>query len=538
MSTDSPSLQLELTASLTKSQRGALVKIRRSPSTTVLLHGETGSGKTRVYLELAKETLEAGRSVMLLTPEIALTSQLAAAAKQHLHVPTYIIHSQLTAAKRKQIWLAILETAQPVVIIGPRSALFSPVHNLGLIVLDEAHEPAYKQEQAPRYHAVRVASQLGLLVNAKVVLGTATPGLTDYYLASQHNAVARMSRQAVDDQKSQVECEVVDLKDRHNFSRNSYLSNQLIDAISATLSAKKQVMVYLNRRGSARLILCNKCGWQLLCPNCDIPLVYHGDSHSADCHICGYSQAPPPSCPNCGKPDVIYMGIGTKALVDNLSRLFPQHQIQRFDSDNLAGEHVNEVYDKLRTGEIDILVGTQLLAKGFDLPRLGLVGIVTAETSLALPDYTAQERAFQLLYQVIGRVGRGHGQGKVVLQSYDPTNIVVQSAVGRDWDKFYQYALKERQQFRFPPFSYLLQLICRRATLRGAEQAATRLKEELVAQQLPVEVIGPAPSFYARRGRYYYWQIVVKSKQRNHLVQLAKLAPPDWMANLDPVDLL
>jgi primosomal protein N' (replication factor Y) len=412
------------------------------------------------------------------------------------------------------------------------------VHNLGLVILDEAHEPAYKQDQSPRYLATRVASQLGLLTQAKVVLGTATPSVADYYLAEARQAIVKMTIMAIGETKDKVECQVIDLKDRSNFTINPYLSKQLVDAISSTLSAKKQIMIYLNRRGSARLILCNVCGWQLICPNCDIPLVYHGDTHLTRCHICGYNQVPPSACPECQNPDIVYKSVGTKALTESIAKLFPNARLQRFDSDNISGEHLHEAYEKLQSGEIDILVGTQLLAKGLDLPHLGLVGIIAAESALALPDYSSEERAFQLLYQVIGRVGRGHGKGEVIVQSYDPKNIVVQSAINRDWDSFYKYVISERQKFRFPPFSYLMQLTCKRATLNGAEQASTRLKESLLAQGLPVEIIGPSPSFYARRGKYFYWQIIVKSKQRNHLTNLAKIVPPDWSINLDPIDLL
>ncbi len=536
--TATPAVQIEFDLPLTDDQSQAIKAISDSKNTTVLLHGDTGTGKTRVYLELAKEVLKAGRSVMLLTPEIALTTQLAAAVEQLLPNPTYVLHSQLSPAKRKKLWFSILEATEPVVIIGPRSALFAPVKNPGLVVVDEAHEPAYKQDQSPRYYALRVASQLGAISDAKVIFGTATPSVTDYYLADQHKAVVRMKTLAIKHSHGEPVAEIIDIKDRTNFTKNPYLSNQLIEAMNKELAAKKQVMIYLNRRGSARLILCSNCGWQLLCPHCDVPLVYHADKHIARCHICGFSQTPPLECPKCHNPDIIYRSIGTKALIENIAKLFPQYRLARFDSDNVAGEHINEVYSRLRAGEIDILVGTQLLAKGFDLPKLNLVGIVNAETSLALPDFTSEERAFQLLYQVIGRVGRGHGRGHVIVQSLNPDNLVIQAAVARDWPKFYKHALAERQAFRFPPFAYLLQLTCQRATLPGAQKAAENLKKKLATQKLPVEIIGPTPSFYARRGKYYYYQLVCKSKDRAHLLKMAKEVPADWAVDLDPINLL
>lgn len=528
---------INIDSPLTKDQADALAAIQKSSSTTILLHGDTGTGKTRVYLELAKKSLQAGRSVLLLTPEISLTAQLENAAKP-LGVPTHVLHSQLSAANRKKIWLAALESRSPIIIIGPRSALFSPVQNLGLIVLDEAHEPAYKQEQNIRYHASRVASQLASLSGAIVVLGTATPSISDYYLADKKKAVARMTQPAISSQHGKASLRVVDIKKREQFTKSQHLSKPLVDAITASLSAKKQVMIYLNKRGSARTILCNSCGWQLLCPHCDVPLVYHGDSHSVRCHICGHAQAPPTSCPTCNNHDILYKSIGVKALCDEVARLFPNAITKRFDSDNLRGEHLSDLYPDLVSGKIDILVGTQLLAKGLDLPKLGLVGIIAAESSLALPDYTAQERSFQLLYQVMGRVGRGHNAGQVIIQTYEPDSMVIKAALARDYQSFYDYATANLRTFRFPPFSYLLKLTCRRATSAGAQNAAQNLKIKLRQASLPVEIIGPSPSFYARRGGYYYWQIVAKSKDRSHLVKLAKLVPPDWTVDLDPINLL
>jgi len=523
---------------LTDQQQRAIDEIKNSPSTSILLHGQTGSGKTRVYMELAQQTIEAGRSVVILVPEIALTTQLSQIASKKLSSEVIILHSELSAAERKKIWFRFLESKKPVTVIGPRSALFVPLENLGLIIVDEAHEPAYKQEQAPRYHSLRVASQLGFLTGSKVVMGSATPNIADYYVAAQKDSVVEMREQAKASDWSDVKTEVIDLKDRTKFKKNHYLSDSLIAEINHTLAAKKQALIYYNRRGSARIILCDKCGWQLLCPNCDISLVYHSDQHTARCHICGHSEVPPPQCPVCSNPEIVYKSIGSKALFDEVQKLFPSARVQRFDSDNLPGERLNEVYDEVLAGNVDILVGTQLLAKGLDLPKLNLVGIIAAEASLTLPDFSSEERTYQLLYQVIGRVGRGHTEGKVIVQSYDPDSVIIKSALTRNWNEFYKATLEERQTFRFPPFSYLLKMVCRRATLRGAENAADNLRTEFLKEGLPVEIIGPTPSFYARRGKYYYYQLIVKSKDRKHLLKLAAKAPAGWICELDPGDLL
>jgi primosomal protein N' (replication factor Y) (superfamily II helicase) len=529
---------LQLHAPLTKDQQAAIAGIKGNPSTTMLLHGVTGSGKTRVYLELARETLAAGKSVILLTPEISLTSQLAAAAQSFLHIKPVVLHSQLTAARRKQLWLKLVESREPQVVVGPRSALFSPLSSVGLIVLDEAHEPAYKQEQTPHYSALRVASQLGVLTGAKVIFGTATPNVADYYVARQHSAVIEMNQTALAAKQGDVITEVIDLTERKNFGASRYLSKQLIEAVNEALKDKKQALIYLNRRGSARVILCDNCGWRDLCPNCDVSLVYHADEHLAKCHICGFLHRPPVQCPNCGNIDIIYKTIGTKALFEEVKSLFPDKKVRRFDSDNTAEESLDRVYEEVRKGEVDILVGTQLLAKGLDLPKLGLVGIVAAESSLTLPDFTAEERTFQLLYQVIGRVGRGHAKGQVIVQTYEPNNIVIQSAVNRDFKVFYEHILAERKAFKFPPFSYLIKLTARRRTVAGAQTAAENLRGELLAEALPAEIIGPTPAFYARRGPYFFYQLVAKSKDRDVLLKLAEKVPPDWQTDLDPADLL
>lgn len=529
--------QLEWHAQLKAEQLKALAEINENKSTTVLLHGETGSGKTRVYIEMARKSLEAGRSVIILTPEITLTAQLAQVVKAHLNFPVLILHSQLSTAERKKLWLEIINTSKPLIIIGPRSALFTPINNLGLIVVDEAHEPAYKQDQNPRYHAARVASQLGKICGAKVVLGSATPSITDYYLAGSHSAVVEM-KSAEDLKTKQIDIKVIDLKDRANFASSQHLSVSLIDEVSKTLSLKKQVMIFLNRRGSSRLILCTACGWQYVCPNCDIPLVYHADKHNTVCHICNFTSRPPVKCPDCANIDLIYRSIGSKSLAEELKKLFPNHKIKRFDGDNLDGERLDQLYREVVSGQIDILVGTQIMAKGLDLPRLGLVGIVAAESSMGLPDFSSEERTFQLLYQVIGRVGRGHGLGKVIIQTYEPDSLVVTSAKTRDWKLFYEHTLKDRQKFTFPPFCYLLQATIRKSSSAAAQRSADKLKRLLLTKKLKVEIVGPAPSFYARRGNNYYYQLVLKSKNRQNLVDLAMCFPADWQINLDPINLL
>jgi len=539
---------------------------------TYLLHGVTGSGKTRIYIELALRTLRTGKSALILTPEISLTSQLTASFRHVFGDQVVLLHSQLTPAQRVQVWLRILasggrhqalgsrelnssasrlapsalssdpSTSSPVplVVIGPRSALFSPLSNLGLIVVDEAHETAYKQEQAPYYHAVRVASRLAYEHGATLVLGSATPSVGDYFLAEQrHKPILRLDKLATPHDHAPTEITVVDLKQRDQFTRSSQLSTPLLLAIQGALSRGEQSLVYLNRRGTARVVLCENCGWQALCPHCDLPLVYHGDSGRFRCHTCGHSEPIVTSCPVCGHPSVTFRSFGTKAITEEVQRLFPEARVQRFDTDNLKAERFEQHYENVKAGEVDILVGTQLLAKGLDLPRLSTLGIVLADSSLYIPDFSATERTYQLLSQVLGRVGRGHVQGHSVIQTYHPESPILRAAIEQDWDIFYTTELSERRKFHFPPFYHLLKLSCRRASAKSAEAAAEKVKIAILSQFPNIEVDGPAPSFHEKLQGKYQYQLVVKSTSRSDLLSVIQLIPKSgWNYDIDPVNLL
>lgn len=523
---------------LTDEQSQVLEQIGTKGASSFLLHGETGSGKTRIYLESAKRALEKNRSVLVMTPEIGLVPQLARIFETHMAAPVVVFHSMLTPGQRRDAWLRILHATEPLVVIGPRSALFTPMRNLGLIVMDEAHEAAYKQEQAPYYQTSRVAARLAKLHDCSFMMGTATPLVADYYAYEQKNLpILRLSALAIKDATPPV-VTTVRLNDRAQFVRSSYLSEALLSAIRSALDAKEQSLVYLNRRGSARVILCQNCGWQALCPNCDSPLVYHGDEHSLRCHICGHKEASPNNCPDCQNTDITFRAIGTKAIVEELARIFPETHIQRFDTDNAKGERLENLFESVKEGKVDILVGTQILGKGLDLALLSVVGIVQADTSLLIPDYTADETTYQQLVQIIGRVGRGHRAGKVIIQSYEPEGVAVQAAIKRDYRLFYEGQLKERQLFGFPPFYYLLKLNCHRASSKSAETAASKLKDHLRTLNLPVEVIGPSPSFHAKRANQHYWQLVIKAKQRRPLLSIVNNLPSGWAYDIDPMNLL
>jgi primosomal protein N' (replication factor Y) len=506
---------------------------------THLLHGTTGSGKTRVYIELAKRALKAGRSSIILTPEISLTSQLAQRFKDTFHEQVVVIHSGLTPRERRLVWTLVAESERPLIVIGARSALFSPLHDVGLIVVDEAHEPAYKQEQAPYYHAVRAASMLSVLHKATLILGTATPTVAEFYLAEQKGIPIVTMQSLATKSEATINRVVVDLTDRSLFTRSQYISQPLIAALQHSLSIGEQGMLYLNRRGTARIILCDQCGWQALCPHCDLPLTYHADSHNIICHSCNFRGPAPITCPECGNPSVIYKSAGTKSIVDEVQRLFPEARVQRFDTDNLKAERLEQHYDAIARGEVDILVGTQLLAKGLDLPRLSTLGVIMADSSLAMPDFTSQERTYQLLSQVLGRVGRGHRDSTAIVQTYNITSPAIQAAMNNDWPTFYKGELTEREKFAFPPFFFLLKLTCKRSTAKAAQAAAEKLQSTLQNMHRDILIEGPAPSFHEKTAGKYEWQLVLKAKKRSRLLQVIQELPTSgWSYDIDPINLL
>ncbi|HVI69679.1 MAG TPA: primosomal protein N' [Magnetospirillaceae bacterium] len=522
---------------LNNEQQQALTTINQRPTGTFFVHGVTGSGKTQVYIEAVRDVVLKGKSAIVLVPEIALTPQLVAEFGNHFQ-NLIVTHSGLTESDRHQLWLKALQnSAEPLVVIGPRSALFMPLAQLGIIVIDECHEPSYKQEQSPRYSALRAASILAKEHGAKLILGSATPSVADYYLAeTTASPILRLPKPAA--QLKPVSIEIVDLTVRSNFSRHRFISNKLLDAIESALAKKYQILLFHNRRGTAPTTLCEHCGWTAHCPTCFLPLTLHADKHALTCHLCGFSSKVPPNCPECREPTVIFKGIGTKLIETEIARLFPKARVARFDADTNKVDAIHNRYQALYDGEIDIMIGTQMLAKGLDIPRLSLVGVIQADSGLVLPDYTSEERVFQLLYQVIGRAGRGEHAGEVVIQTYQPQHAVVKAAVARDSASFYQSELQHRKAGRFPPFRHLLKLTCRYKTEAGAVHASQKYAAELRKTYPQVEVLGPTPAFHERLGGNYHWQLVIKARRRGDLVTIAQHAPTGWQADLDPASLL
>lgn len=522
---------------LTKDQQRVVSKITEPGTYTI--HGETGTGKTRVYVELAQHALNQGKSVIILTPEISLTPQLARNFKATFGNQVIVTHSGLTDKERRSNWLKILTTTTPLLIIGPRSALFTPLKNIGLVVIDESHEPSYKQEQSPHYVTSKVAAKLVELHSAILVLGSATPSVTDYFTAQQKDKpILRMTQIAQQSAFSSPHIEIMDLKNRADFSKSNMLSDKLLSAIDQSLRNGEQTLLFLNRRGTARIILCDQCGWQAICDHCSLPLTYHGDNHIMRCHTCGRTKPAVSYCPVCNNPKIVLKSVGTKAIVENISSIFPNARIQRFDTDNKKTERIEQHYGSILSGNIDIIVGTQILAKGLDLPKLSVVGVVIADTSLNFPDYTADERTYQLLRQVIGRVGRGHRDSNVILQTYNPSNFIVQAAANNSWDEYYKREVAVRQKFLFPPFCFVLKLTCRRASSTAAQKKAEEFANTIRRTGFRVLIDGPSPSLHEKIGTKFQWQLIIKAKQRSELLKVIDVLPSDWSYDIDPLNLL
>jgi primosomal protein N' (replication factor Y) len=523
----------------TPAQTEAIEIISSMEPGSALLHGVTGSGKTGVYIETAMRTITEGKSVILLVPEIALTSQLVDEFSHHF-TDIILTHSKQTEAERHLAWQTALTADIPRVAIGPRSALFLPLEHVGLIIIDEAHEPSFKQEQSPRYSALRAASMLANYHNGKLVLGSATPLIADYYVAEHYDKpIITMNEKARSD-AVMPDVSLVDMTKRTHFKKHRFLSDTLLVRMEETFERGNQALIFHNRRGSASTTLCENCGWAAICPRCFIPFTLHADQHLLHCHICNTQEKVPTSCPECGSTDIIHKGIGTKLIEVELRKLFPNKTIARFDGDTESGESVDQRYKELYDGDIDIIIGTQVIAKGLDLPKLRTVGVIQADAGLSLPDYSSSERTFQLLAQVVGRVGRSHHKTSVVIQSYQPTHPAVVDGIKQDYEHFYNEALALRKQGHFPPFTYLLKLTCVYKTeavaIKNAQNLARELRQKIDSD---VQILGPTPAFYERQHDTYRWQIILKSPKRSHLTAaLAHVPTTHWQYELDPTSLL
>ncbi|MBI2797977.1 primosomal protein N' [Candidatus Saccharibacteria bacterium] len=517
---------------LSLAQNEVLGCIANSKQHKFLLHGVTGSGKTEVFLHLIDDCLRAGQSAILLVPEIMLTTQMIDRVSQHFS-GVVVLHSGLSPAQRRANWRYLLDNSpnKPLVVLGTRSAIFAPLFNLGLIIIDEEHEPSYKQDSSPRYNTAAVAAKIANDTGAKLILASATPSVSSYFLAR----VGKLKLLTLNDRYQRhsglPQTAVVKLD-----SSKQLITSELKAGLQKTLGEKKQALLFLNLRGSARSLICTDCGQSIKCPRCEISLSFHADKAKLLCHYCGYSVTPPAKCPSCGHHELSFVGAGTKQLETNLATMFPLAKIVRVDRDSANPEFLQTTYRNFRDGRIDILIGTQMISRGLDIPFLHLVGIINANTSLSIADFSASERTFQLTAQAAGRAGRRKQIGEVVIQTFSPDNPAIAAAAKHDYAGFYNAEIEKRRQFNYPPFVYLLKLTCTRKGDAAAQQAATIFKNQISSPGLVV--LGPTPAYQKSLAGKSRWQLVVKARNRSKLVAIAHNLPSGWTADLDPINLL
>lgn len=519
-----------------------------------LLHGVTGSGKTELYLRAASWCLSRGLGVIMLVPEIALASQISQRIAARFPGQAAIVHSNLTEAERYHIWDGVRHRRIPIVV-GPRSALFSPMPEIGLIVMDEEHDPSFKQGQIPRYHARDVARLIARQHNAMLLLGSATPDVSTYQRTLDGDIERLELPERIGEQVGILtngsgppslelpEVEVVDMREELRHQNTGLFSRALIERVNQTLAQNEQTILFLNRRGAATFIQCRSCGHVIECPLCDVPLVYHPDRRQALCHRCGYQTQTPTRCPACEQMTMSYYGSGTQRVEREAKKEFPGARVLRWDRDVIRGNVTHEsLMNQVLNHEADIVVGTQLVAKGFDFPEVMTIGVINADGQLHLPDFRAGERTFQLLMQVAGRAGRRIGGSRVFFQSYSPYHYAIQAAAGHDYHLFADEELAFRKVHRYPPFSRMVRLLYRNLDAGECENAAHQLAEDLNREIIrsgyrDVEILGPTPAFVARIRGYYQWQIVLRGDNSRALVAEAGIAP-GWLIDVDPLSMI
>ncbi|GAP14022.1 replication restart DNA helicase PriA [Longilinea arvoryzae] len=561
---------------LTGGQMEALERVRAglrqmdpsNPPAPYLLHGVTGSGKTEIYLQAVAEALRQGRQAIILVPEISLTPQTVKRFLGRFPGQVGLVHSRLSPGERYDTWRRA-RSGQLSVIVGPRSALFTPLPRLGLIVVDECHDDSYYQDdQTPVYHAVQAALAYARITGSVVLLGSATPEIGLYYRAQrEHWNLLELPerilahRQILATQASQSgismpeldnegeaaflplpPVQVVDMRQELKAGNRSIFSRSLQDSLTQVLNAGQQAILFLNRRGSSTYVFCRECGHVLRCPRCDMPLTFHSDTNDLRCHICNYQRQMPAYCPQCRSTSIRQYGTGTERVESEVQKTFPNARTLRWDAETTRQKGSHEILlSHFSHHQADILIGTQMLAKGLDLPLVTLVGVVLADVGLNLPDYRTPERTFQLLTQVAGRAGRSPLGGRVILQTYRPDHYAIQFAAKHDYSGFLQHELAERRKIGYPPFSRLVRLELRQRDPASAEAEAHRMAEQLQVWMdqegfTSTRIIGPAPCFFARQNGLYRWQILLRGPEPARLLRGKTLG--EWRVAVDPTSLL
>lgn len=534
---------------LTTQQAGVWSEIERALSdrdtNPKLLFGVTGSGKTEMYLRAVAWCLRHERGAIILLPEIALATQIVRRFVERFPGRVAVLHSRMSDVQRYAIWKSI-ESGRFQVVVGPRSALFAPVKSPGLIVLDEEHEGSFKQESEPRYHARTAAEYLARQYKATLVLGSATPSIeswqrTESSVWRRLELTERVAPTMAEGTLELPPVEIVDLRQELQRSNTSLLSRRLQEVVSMAQRRGEQSILLLNRRGQSTVVLCRDCGHRLECPHCDIPLVFHRDRGMMICHRCDYREAPPRFCPVCqGRLD--FFGSGTQRVEEEVRGLFPDVRVMRWDQDSVRQQGGYEsMLRRVEDGDVDIVIGTQMVAKGFDLPKVTVVGVIQADTMLYLPDFRSSERTFQLVTQVAGRAGRRAPGSRVIVQTYTPGHYAIQHASRHDYRAFYDEERSFREHFVYPPYTRLIRCVYKhkheQAAAIEAEMMTRKLAKLARANDVEIDLLGPTPAFAARVRGMYQWQIVVRGQQIEALLDQFPVGP-GWTIDVDPQSML
>lgn len=531
---------------LTSDQELALKKIKNTKDNKpFLLFGITGSGKTEIYMRLIEEEIKKGKGSIVLVPEISLTPQTIQRFKKRFPKEITVLHSRLRETERQRNWIDIRNNKKKIVI-GSRSAIFAPFNKLGLIVIDEEHEISYKQENTPKYDTITVAEKIAKETGAKLILGSATPQIESFYKA-QNNTYHLIKLEKRIFSKDTPSVSIVDLRKEFKAGNKSIFSLKLQEEIKKTLDKKRQVILFLNRRGNATYVFCRDCGYVERCPNCEIPLVQHLiydlkiHNHQnrpfvnfLQCHHCNFKKAVPLLCPNCRSHAIKFHGIGTQKVEAELKKYFPKAKVLRMDKDTTKTSNLyKEMYNNFVLKKYDILVGTQMIAKGWDIPSVDLVGIILADTAINFPDFRSEEKTFQLITQVSGRTGRNNDNdnGRVIIQTYNPSNFAILSAKEGDFIKFYNREINLRKSLNYPPFTKLVKFEYSNIDYNKAEEESKKLAS--ILNNYFDQIVGPSPSFISKQRGKYIWQILAKFNG-SFPYDVVKFIPKGWSIDIEP----
>lgn len=502
-------------------QKNAVDIILNSKNNKFLIHGVTGSGKTEVYMHLVNEMIDQGRNSIILVPEISLTPQMVERFKGRFGSNITVFHSKLSEGERYDEWLRVKQ-GKVKVAIGARSAIFLPFGELGLIVIDEEHENSYKSDSNPKYDAREIAFYKSNLFNSKVVLGSATPSM-EMYNKSINKEITLVELKNRADNGKLPQVEIVDMRKELLENNKSIFSRSLYHGIKDSLLKKEQIILFLNRRGFSTFVSCRKCGYVFKCGKCDISMTYHVENNRLSCHYCGSQRQVTKTCPKCGSNYVKYFGAGTEKIETEIKRFFPEARVIRMDFDSTRKkDSYEEIYNTFKNGQADILVGTQMIAKGLDFPNVTLVGVLAADMSLNLPDYKSSEKTFQLLTQVSGRAGRGKKEGKVIIQTYSPEHYSIIYSKNSNYEEFFQKELSIRRDMDYPPFTNLMLINFsskqEELLVRVMQDFGIKLKDYMKNRDT-VTILGPCPSPISKIKEHYRWQLIIKGKINNELAK-------------------